>query len=381
MTSEALALISSAVVIVVGIGFYVWYGVALSRLFPRLGAEGWKGWVPVLNEMEILVRGGVPAWNIVFSFIPVVSLYGIYLKAIAVHRINESFGKGSGFTVLGIFLPPLWATLLAGARMPEPGDYDRRVEGLLSPAPLAPPAPPLYASAPPPPPPAPVPVSFPSMAASSEPPLFAEEPAFPQRPPVPQGPPSPPTAPPAPPQAPPAFRDPVVAPEPDQGTVFNPWAVPETAAPSPEPAPLAAPVVVPPAPAPADDEDELDKTVAVDRRPVVPWRLITDEGHVIPLRTRTVLLGRKPVAPSEAIAAVVVPDTTKTLSKNHARLELSDEGVWTVHDLDSTNGVIIVEADGTETLLPQGGSAPVPGRFLLGKVGMRVTFDDTEATR
>ncbi len=85
--------------------------------------------------------------------------------------------------------------------------------------------------------------------------------------------------------------------------------------------------------------------------------------------------------PGGAIAAVVVPDTTKTLSKNHARLELSDEGVWTVHDLDSTNGVIIVEADGTETLLPQGGSAPVPGRFLLGKVGMRVTFDDTEATR
>jgi hypothetical protein len=76
-----------------------------------------------------------------------------------------------------------------------------------------------------------------------------------------------------------------------------------------------------------------------------------------------------------------VPDSTKTLSKNHARLELSEDGTWTVVDLDSTNGVIIIEPDGTESLLPRGGSAPVPGRFVLGKVAMRVAYDDLESTR
>jgi len=409
--------VASLVPALVGLGLYVWYGFALSRLFPKLGAEGWKGWVPILNEIELLVRGGVPGWSVVFYFIPVVQLYGIYLKAIALHRINESFGRGAGFTVLGILLPPLWATMVAGGRMPAEGDYDRRVEGLLSAPEAAQPRTPdadalgagpfvaqpaAYASAPPPPPSAPVPVSFPSLAAASEPPLFdsplyaAPEAAVPV---------AAPAAAPAPEPAAPAA-------EPEPGTVYNPWAQgpPASAAPAPvatpvpipaaapyvaEPAPAPEPVVLAPppvvestAPAPAavvpepdDDDDDADRTVVVDRRPQVPWRLVTDEGHVIPLRTRTVILGRKPTASSDGVDVIAVPDSTKTLSKDHARLELSDEGLWTVVDLNSTNGVIIIEPDGTETLLPRGGSAAVPGRFMLGKVAMRVSFDDTEETR
>ncbi len=395
--------IASLVPAVVGLGLYVWYGFALSKLFPKLGAEGWKGWVPVLNEIEILVRGGVPGWSVVFYFIPVVQLYGIYLKAMALHRINESFGRGAGFTVLGILLPPLWATLVAGGRMPAEGDYDRRVEGLLS-APeaartpdadaLGAQQPAAYASAPPPPPSAPVPVSFPSLAAASEPPLF-ESPLFE----------APAAVAPTAQAAPPA---PAAPPEP--GTVYNPWAqgpaappapavappvaTPDAAPYVPEPVALPEPVVLAPPPvvestapaAPAvavaepDDDDELDRTVAVDRRPQVPWRIVTDEGHVIPLRAHTAILGRKPAA-ADGTETIAVPDSTKTLSKNHARLELSDDGTWTVFDLDSTNGVIVIEPDGTETLLPRGGSAAVPGRFMLGKVAMRLSFDDTEATR
>ena len=64
--------------VLVGLAVYVWYALALSRLFPRIDGEGWKGWVPVLNEAEILARGGVPAWSVVFYFIPIVQLYGIY---------------------------------------------------------------------------------------------------------------------------------------------------------------------------------------------------------------------------------------------------------------------------------------------------------------
>ena len=106
--------------VLVGLAVYVWYALALSRLFPRIDGEGWKGWVPVLNEAEILARGGVPAWSVVFYFIPIVQLYGIYLKVVATHRINRRFGRGAGMTVLAILLPPVWATILAWGTPPHP---------------------------------------------------------------------------------------------------------------------------------------------------------------------------------------------------------------------------------------------------------------------
>ena len=106
--------------LLIGIAIYVWYAYALSRLFPRIDGEGWKGWVPILNEAEILARGGVPAWSVVFYFIPLVQLYGIYLKVVATHRINKRFGHGAGMTVLAILLPPVWATVLAWGAAPYP---------------------------------------------------------------------------------------------------------------------------------------------------------------------------------------------------------------------------------------------------------------------
>ncbi|MFF1540374.1 DUF5684 domain-containing protein [Microbacterium sp. NPDC058269] len=106
--------------LLIGIAVYVWYAFALSRLFPRIDGEGWKGWVPVLNEAEILARGGIPAWSVVFYFIPLVQLYGLYLKIVATHRINKRFGRGAGMTVLAILLPPVWATVLAWGAAPYP---------------------------------------------------------------------------------------------------------------------------------------------------------------------------------------------------------------------------------------------------------------------
>ena len=115
-----MLVIVSGVGVLIGIAIYVWYAYALSRLFPRIDGEGWKGWVPILNEAEILARGGVPAWSVVFYFIPLVQLYGIYLKVVATHRINQRFGRGAGMTVLAILLPPVWATVLAWGAPPYP---------------------------------------------------------------------------------------------------------------------------------------------------------------------------------------------------------------------------------------------------------------------
>jgi len=444
-----LVAVSLASVVVV-ILYYVWYALALSKLFPKLGAESWRGWVPVLNEMEILVRGGVPGWSVVYYFIPVVSLYGLYLKATAVHRVNEQFGRGIGMTVLGVLLSPVWASILGWGRTPAvAGVGHKRVETMLGGADVASPSVgtgPLAAQ--------------PSAAQPSAAQPSAAQPSAVSPPPFTPAPASDPSgyalpvqpAPPAPvvPLAqPPAAAPPV---SPAAGMIQNPWApqppaaaappvvvppmvVPPTVAPS-----AVAPPVVPPVdqgpPAPAvstppviasspvvagppviatppvvafppvvadppviaaapeaapgfgvppvssfgepfggsGDDDELDQTVVVDRRPVVPWTLHTDDGFSIALTAPVVVLGRNPSSAEAGVQTVAVPDTTLTLSKTHARLDLAD-GEWTVTDLSSTNGVIVVGADGTENLIEVGEATPLSSRFVLGKVGMRLSFD------
>ncbi|MFS2243130.1 DUF5684 domain-containing protein [Microbacterium sp. OR16] len=130
-------LVAIAAYLVVGLGLYIWYAIALSKLFTRLGEEGWKGWIPVLNEATILTLGGKPAWNAVLLFIPVVQLYGLYMKIVAVHRIDQRFNRGAGMTVLAVLLPPVWATVLVVGPPPYPeGD---RLAGI-RPGPLRKPA-------------------------------------------------------------------------------------------------------------------------------------------------------------------------------------------------------------------------------------------------
>ena len=498
-SAVTLAVIMSLVGFFAVIVYYVWYALALSRLFPKLGAESWRGWVPVLNEMEILVRGGVPGWSVVYYFIPIVSLYGLYLKATAVHRINEQLGRGVGMTVVGVLLPPVWASILGWGHTPAvAGVGHKRVESMLGNADAAAPSAgtgPLagQTTAFSPPPFTPAPASDASGYALPTPPAPRAAPAVPPAappapaaasfgvPPVPSARPAP-VAPPAAaaPPAAPAFvaspapvTDPAAAtpaPASDAAPIQNPWApqaaapvspppvvapiVPPPAvdsappaaivstpptiaeapvvsadppvipvvaapAPAPEPAPETEPVeplfvepvepVAPAVPAPAvpvdpvapepaeaapvlvtaaaasapvllpdDDDDELDRTVVVDRRPVVPWTLHTDDGFSVALTAPTIVLGRNPTSTEAGVAAIAVPDTTRTLSKTHARLDLVD-GEWTVTDLNSTNGVIVVGPDDAENLITVGEATPLTARFVLGKVGMRVSFDSEPA--
>jgi pSer/pThr/pTyr-binding forkhead associated (FHA) protein len=90
-----------------------------------------------------------------------------------------------------------------------------------------------------------------------------------------------------------------------------------------------------------------------------------------------VLLGRKPTS-ANGTQALAIPDTTRTLSKVHARLDLVD-GAWVITDLNSTNGVMIPAADGTERILNPGEAVAVPGTFVLGKVSMAISFEGASA--
>ena len=151
----------------------------------------------------------------------------------------------------------------------------------------------------------------------------------------------------------------------------------------PAPTPSSAPPAPPAAPAffapDNGGDDDLDNTIVVDRRPVVPWKLRTDDGFVASLTASKVVLGRNPSSGEMDVQAIAIPDSSKTLSKTHARLDLVD-GAWTLTDLHSTNGVIVIEADGSENLIDVDQTVPLLSRFLLGKVGMAVSFEEEQGS-
>ncbi|QIM19336.1 hypothetical protein G7066_13520 [Leucobacter coleopterorum] len=97
----------------VGLGFIIWYFWALSKLFPKLGLPASHGWIPIWNLWQLIQRGGLPGWLALFLLVPGLNVVALVVTIIAIHRINFEFGKGAGFTVLGAFLAPLWATMLS----------------------------------------------------------------------------------------------------------------------------------------------------------------------------------------------------------------------------------------------------------------------------
>lgn len=395
-TTDAAALLVAVAVwglaSFIGIGLYLWYGWALSRLFPRLCAEGWKGWVPFLNEATLLSLGGKPGWAVVFALIPIAQLYWLYLKIVAVHRINEWCGRGAGFTVLAIVLPPLWATLLTAGGMPNP-DRDRLAALQLGAE--RPPAPasgaPNYLAAPSVPavPVPPVPPGSSSSGQSSAPVAagnahsrFAPPPPVPPVSPAPPVQPAPPVSPTAATPVPPVLSVPPAAAPSDQVSRVREHQ--ECVRPEPIPIALPTPPRTPVAPqtgemdqtvivSRTEEEDDFDETVVVVRNRDSRRILVLDDGSRFELTSPTVVIGRNPES-ATGEQRLTVPDKTRTLSKTHARLVFRD-GEATLTDLQSTNGVMIVSDDGVETLLEPGESVVVSGRFVLGEVGMLVEVE------
>ena len=197
---------------------------------------------------------------------------------------------------------------------------------------------------------------------SVKPPVVAPPVELVQAPPVaPVAPPvelvqAPPVAPVAPPVAP-------VSAVPVQAVPTN--AVPTNAAPLP--APDFDDTII------AEDLPDFDDTVIVGRKSPV-WILEPGGSKAIRITSPVALLGRNPavnaIFPDAQL--VLVPDSSKTMSKNHARIAL-DDGIWTIYDLGSTNGVVLVSADGEETVLESGASAILTETFKLGELPIRLT--------
>ncbi|MCI4658204.1 FHA domain-containing protein [Cryobacterium sp. ZS14-85] len=114
----------------------------------------------------------------------------------------------------------------------------------------------------------------------------------------------------------------------------------------------------------------------ISARRARPWILETGDGVPVSLTSPVVFLGRNPAGSGEYPEAqlVAVADTGKTVSKSHARIELSN-GVWTITDLRSTNGIVLIDGAGDERELVAGASALLTERFLLGELAARIFLE------
>lgn len=65
----------------------------------------------------------------------------------------------------------------------------------------------------------------------------------------------------------------------------------------------------------------------------------------------TLVLGRKPTPHKLQDTVLAVPDHTGTVSRSHARLEITEDGAW-ISDLGSTNGTRVINQEGQETPVP-----------------------------
>ncbi|WP_307216539.1 DUF5684 domain-containing protein [Microbacterium sp. SORGH_AS_0888] len=275
--------------LLIPLALYVWVALALGAVFRKTGEPSWKAWVPILNSWTLLELGGQAGWWALLALLPVVNIVAVVFTIIALHAVNTRFGLGVGYTVLGVLVFPVWASIVGwGSARPlvgggvETTGYEPRPTppppGPFTPnastGPATPPAPASFAPAPPPPPsfaPAPAAPGFAAAPPPPAPPAFAPAPPpppsfAPAPPPPPAFTPAPPSAAPAPPSfapappptppappAPPAPRAfaaappaPAVAPAPAGAPSFAPPPPPPTTA-------VPAPAVAEPAPAPTAD--------------------------------------------------------------------------------------------------------------------------------
>ncbi|WP_162253377.1 DUF5684 domain-containing protein [Microbacterium sp. Root180] len=120
--------------------------------------------------------------------------------------------------------------------------------------------------------------------------------------------------------------------------------------------------------------DAVDPTVAANRRES-HWSVVLPTGSTVALVAEIVLVGRRP-SPSTAYPnAQIVEVHDGTVSKTHLRLERDGEE-WSVTDLHSTNGTVLVSADGSEREITPGAPHRAASRLLLGDAELRLVPDD-----
>lgn len=157
-----------------------------------------------------------------------------------------------------------------------------------------------------------------------------------------------------------------VSPRPPSGAVPLPVSEPSHAAvpPSTVPSPMAQ--ALPPAPA-------LPTSQPASARQVAVVYFENGRGVHLAIPSRAVL-GRKPSSDDPGDVLVRVPDTTGTMSRSHALLEIDSGRMW-ITDLNSTNGIETFGEDGVTRLTPSVRTEiPLGTRVFLGNTAVSVSL-------
>jgi hypothetical protein len=101
------------IAVLIGIAFYVVMALTLSRFFAKVGVEPWIAWVPFYSTWKWLEVGGFAGWIALLALIPYGGIVTSVFLYIGMYRSGIAFRKDSSWVVLGIFLPFVWAFLLA----------------------------------------------------------------------------------------------------------------------------------------------------------------------------------------------------------------------------------------------------------------------------
>lgn len=115
------------------------------------------------------------------------------------------------------------------------------------------------------------------------------------------------------------------------------------------------------------------KADAVSEQTASQWRLKVGGGDQVVVKPGESLeIGRKPLRPlpDEGVARLEVEDSTKSMSKRHARFSVAENGDAVLRDLDSTNGSYVVTDKGELMRLPSDRDVP------LDASPMRIQFGD-----
>jgi hypothetical protein len=100
--------------LLIGLIVYVLTGFAFMALFRKVGVEPWAAWVPIFNFWRILELGGQPGWISLLALVSPGGIVTLVFECIGVYHIGIAFRKPSaGWVVLFVFLPYVWAWVLA----------------------------------------------------------------------------------------------------------------------------------------------------------------------------------------------------------------------------------------------------------------------------
>ncbi len=108
-------LVFIGVTLFLALAYWVLLSFALSRFFAKVGVESWIAWVPIYQFWKWLEIGGFTGAIALLYLIPGARIAASVCLYIGMYRTGIAFKKDPAFLVLGIFLPFVWAFMLAGA--------------------------------------------------------------------------------------------------------------------------------------------------------------------------------------------------------------------------------------------------------------------------